>query len=76
MVTAVAAASFGHLYNLTYGHSAGGLAEVLPILIFTIPGVVIGGQLGPYVQARLKPAAIRALIAAVLLAVGCVMLSI
>ena len=40
VLAAVAAASVGHLYNLTFGHSAGGLAQVLPMLVFTIPGVV------------------------------------
>lgn len=75
VLPAVAAASVGHLYNLSRGDGAGGLAQVLPMLIFTIPGVLIGGQLGPYVQARLAPAAMKVVIAVVLLAVGGVMLS-
>ena len=75
VLAAVAAASLGHLYNLTLGHDVGGLTEVLPMLVFTVPGVVIGGQLGPYVQAHLEPATIKVVIALALLAVGGVMLS-
>ena len=34
------------------------ISEVLSILVFTVPGVLIGRQLGPDVQAQLKPAMI------------------
>ena len=72
----MAAASLRLLYNLTLGHSASGFVQVLLTLLFTVSGVVIGGQLGPYIQARLEPATIKVVIAVALLAVGGVMLSV
>lgn len=71
---AVVAASAGHLYNLTVGLRADELDRVVRLLLFTVPGVLIGGQLGPLVQTRLNPRVTRAAIAVVLLAVGGVML--
>lgn len=71
---AVVAASVGHLHNLTVGPGADELDRVIRILLFTVPGVLIGGQLGPLVQTRLNPRVTKAAIAVVLLAVGGVML--
>jgi len=74
VLAAVVAASAGHLYNLTVGGGADELQRVLQILLFTVPGVLIGGQLGPLVQTRLNPRVTSTAIAVVLLAVGGVML--
>jgi len=76
VLAAAAAAPIWHLYNLTFGHSAGGFAQVLLMLVFTIPGVVLGDQLGPYIQACLDPATTQVVIALALLGVGSVMLSV
>jgi len=71
---AVLAASAGHLYRLTACCGADELERVARLLLFTVPGVLIGGQLGPLVQTRLNPRVTKAAIAVVLLAVGGVML--
>ena len=46
------AASVGHLAR--FGLAGGqGLTTILSLLIFTIPGVILGGQLGPWLASRL-----------------------
>jgi len=75
VAAAVASASIGHIYNLTAGAQAGSLTRILPILVFTVPGVLLGEQLGPLVQARLQPRAITIVITLVLLSVGGMMLA-
>lgn len=70
---AVVAASAGHLYKLSLSPGAE-LQRVVQILLFTVPGVLIGGQLGPLVQTRLNPRVTKAAIVVALLAVGGVML--
>lgn len=51
-VTALAA-SVTHLFDFI-ADSGGALDTVLSIVIFTVPGVVIGGQLGPRLSQRIK----------------------
>jgi len=50
------------------------LIQIIRIVAFTVPGVLIGGQLGPMVQACIKPDAAKAGIAALVVAVGVLML--
>lgn len=46
------AASLGHLVR--FGLAGGyGLTTVLSLLIFTVPGVILGGQLGPWLISRM-----------------------
>jgi hypothetical protein len=64
------AASLGHLLDLV---QTGGtvLSAVLSLLLFTIPGVLIGGQLGPLIATRSPRRAFdRVLHAVLLLAAG------
>jgi uncharacterized protein len=51
-VTALVASS-GHVFRLSQS-SPEGLATVGSLAIFTIPGVIIGGQIGPLVANRLS----------------------
>lgn len=52
-VTALAAAVI-HLWNFV--HTGGDvLGTVLSLCIFTVPGVIIGGQLGPLLASRISP---------------------
>ena len=72
---ALVAAVSGHLARLLPGWG-GTLDEVGALLVFTVPGVLVGGQLGPVIQARLQPATIRKAIGIILVAIGAVMLGV
>jgi uncharacterized membrane protein YfcA len=67
------AASLGHLLGFI---QTGGtvLSTVLSLLVFTIPGVLIGGQLGPWVAARLPQRAFDRTVHILLLAAACLAL--
>ena len=51
-------AAVGHLINFA---SAGGetLSTVFNLVVFTAPGVVIGGQLGPFLATRISQHALE-----------------
>lgn len=53
VVITVLVASIGHFYNFIAHAENAILNQVLNIVIFTIPGVIIGGQLGPLLQKKL-----------------------
>ena len=46
-------ASFGHIIKFTQSEGDP-LTTVLSLIIFTVPGVIIGGQLGPMVAGRIS----------------------
>jgi uncharacterized membrane protein YfcA len=48
---------------------------VATLAMFTVPGVLIGGQLGPRVQARVNPDKMKVLISWIFMGVGAFMLS-
>ena len=75
VVVSVLVASLGHFYNFATSTNAETLAQVLGIVAFTIPGVLVGGQLGPLVQARVNPDIVKLGIAALFVAVGILMLA-
>lgn len=50
------------------------LGRVVNVVIFTVPGVIIGGQIGPFVQARANPDKVKAGIAILFALVGVLML--
>lgn len=87
-LAALAAAAGGHLVIMLFAvHPAGGVNQttntgvtdielVATLLTFTIPGVLLGGQLGPYIQARLNPTTTRTVLTVVLVAVGTVMIGV
>ncbi len=74
VVVSVLIASAGHIYNFATSADSGVLTQVVSIVIFTIPGVVIGGQIGPAVQARVNPDVTKVGIAFLFIAVGIFML--
>ena len=53
VVITVLVASLGHFYEFIAHAETSALNQVLNIIIFTIPGVIIGGQLGPVLQKKL-----------------------
>ncbi len=75
VVVTVFIASIGHLYNFATGADSSVLTQVLSIVTFTIPGVVVGGQIGPVVQARVNPDVTKVGIAFLFVAVGILMLT-
>lgn len=73
VVTILMASSF-HAYTfLTHADSAT-FHKVGSIVLFTIPGVIIGGQLGPLMQKRLNPDVMKLFIAGLFSLVGIFML--
>lgn len=73
VVITVAAASVGHVVSfVAQGPSV--MEQVLSIAMFTAPGVVIGGQLGPYVQKVAPPELMKVVISGVFGVVGVFML--
>lgn len=73
VVITVAAASVGHVVSfVAAGPSV--MEQVLSIAMFTAPGVVIGGQLGPFVQKVAPPELMKVVISGVFLVVGLFML--
>lgn len=74
VVAGAAAASIGHLLTLTTQAADDALGQIGQLLIFTVPGVLLGGQLGPRLQAHLTPVAVQRGIGSLLIGVGLVML--
>ena len=74
VVVSVLVASLGHFYSFATSADSSMLIQVLSIVAFTIPGVIIGGQIGPMVQARLNPDIAKVSIAFLFIAVGIFML--
>ena len=75
VVVSVLVASLGHFYNFATSADAETLTQVLGIVVFTIPGVLDGGPLGPLVQARVNPDIVKLGIAALFVVVGILMLA-
>ena len=74
VVVAVLAASVGHVISFV---SAGSetMLQVASISMFTAPGVLIGGQIGPFVQKIVPPETMKIVISIVFVVVGVFMLS-
>ena len=75
MVITVLVASLGHFYKFATSADSQILTQVLSVVIFTIPGVIVGGQIGPLVQARVNPDRVTLGIAILFIAVGIFMLT-
>ncbi len=50
VVVTVLVASLGHFYEFAFHSAEGTISESLSVAKFTIPGVLIGGQIGPKLQ--------------------------
>lgn len=75
VVVSVLIASVGHFYNFATGAEPETLRQVVSIVMFTIPGVIIGGQIGPLIQAKVNPDILKIAISVLFVAVGVFMLS-
>ncbi len=75
VVVTVLIASAGHFYNFATSADSSVHTQVVSIVTFTIPGVVVGGQIGPLVQARVNPDVMKVVIAFLFVAVGIFMLT-
>jgi len=73
VVITVLVASVGHFYEFA---TEGGemMNQVLNVIIFTIPGVVIGGQIGPKLQTIVPEDKMKATISVVFMLIGLFML--
>ncbi len=76
VVITVIVASAGRVYGLLTMDGPEPLDQVLGVVTFTIPGVLIGGQIGPRIQARLKQHVVKIGLAVIFAIVGLLMLAI
>jgi len=74
VVVAVLIASMGHFYNFATGAESDIFQQVMGVVLFTIPGVIIGGQIGPLVQASVNPDMMKIAISFLFISVGVFML--
>ena len=74
VVVTVLVASVGHVYGFM-DDGGDALQKSLRIAAFTAPGVLIGGQLGPTVQARIDPDKMKVLVSWIFMLVGAFMLT-
>lgn len=74
VVVSVLVASLTHFYSFFTAADSAALSQVLNVVVFTVPGVLVGGQIGPLVQARVNPDLVKAGIAILFVAVGLLML--
>ena len=70
VVITVAFASFVHIYRFATDADPAALQQVASVVVFTVPGVVIGGQLGPLLQRRVDPEIMKVAIAGLFILVG------
>ncbi len=74
VVVTVLVASIGHFYEFISHADKSVLNLVLNIIIFTIPGVIIGGQIGPSLQKRLPEDVMKIGVSVLFVLVGGLML--
>lgn len=70
----VLVASAGHVYGFVED-GTDALGEALSVAMFTVPGVLIGGQLGPKAQSRVNPDTMKVIISWLFMGVGAFMLT-
>lgn len=74
VVITVLFASMGHIYHFVTAADSSVLYQVINVVAFTIPGVIIGGQIGPFVQKRVNPDFMKLSIAVLFVLIGLFML--
>jgi uncharacterized membrane protein YfcA len=74
VVITVFFASIGHIASFIGESDAQNMNQVIRVVLFTIPGVIIGGQVGPYVQEKVAPSLIKISIAVLFTLIGFLML--
>lgn len=73
VVITVAVASIGHVYEFVHAGSEV-YNQVLNVVTYSVPGVIIGGQLGPKLQKNVPEDKMKAAIAFVFMVLGAFML--
>lgn len=73
VVITLVVASIGHIYEFAQGNISD-LTEVVNLAIFTVPGVILGGQIGPKVQKWLPDDKTKISISILFLLIGMFML--
>ena len=73
VVITLLVASAGHIYEFASGNVSD-LSEVINLAIFTVPGVILGGQIGPKVQKWLPDDKTKISISILFLMIGVFML--
>ena len=73
VVVTVMVASTGHFYNFFFNSTSEILNQVLACVMYTIPGVLIGGQIGPRIQRFLQPDKIKVGLSILFMLVGFLM---
>jgi uncharacterized protein len=73
VVITVLVASVGHLYDFAFHSPPSTISQVLGVVVFTIPGVLIGGQVGPRLQRFLPPDVMKVGLSVLFVLVGCLM---
>ena len=74
VVLSVLVASMGHFYAFVTSADATVLEKVGGVVAYTVPGVIIGGQIGPLIQSRMNPLITKAVISFLFFVVGVFML--
>ena len=73
VVVTVLVASVGHIVGFVNGGKET-IMEALNVAMFTVPGVLVGGQIGPRIQAKVNPDKMKVAISFIFLIVGFMML--
>ena len=74
VVITVLVASVGHISHFVTESDPSNLQTVLRVVIFTVPGVIIGGQLGPLLQKRINPDIMKVSISVLFVVIGVLLL--
>lgn len=74
VVITVFVAATGHMLEFAAEANGETLQQVINIAAFTVPGVLIGGQIGPKLQAHLDPDMLKVAVSAVFVLIGLFML--
>ncbi len=70
VVITVLVASVGHITHFVTQADPSKLQTVIKVVIFTVPGVILGGQLGPLLQKRINPDVMKISIAVLFVLIG------
>lgn len=75
VVITVFVASVGHIWHFASDGDTSKITLVIKVVMFTIPGVIIGGQLGPLLQKKVDPDKMKLAISIMFVLIGLFLLS-